>query len=340
MKSVIITGQNLVPNIPYQNTFQYTFPNGSVTFKDHEIAVGQVNIYNTWYNISAEKKNNKFQYYWPSGADWATNPSPTGTNSKAFVVVIPDGTYDIDQLNTFLQFTFIQNKHYLVDGSGNYVYYMEFLWNPTKALVEFVAYPVPASTTYTSPSGAPALPTTNCTPVLEILAWEINSFGKMIGFWDTKLDTVPTYGSALYPPPTYLTSSGTTYGYPNVPYAVMPVQSPVPTTPPTTFVSSTFNQLAAVNDTLLRVVSLNMTCSLLYNNLALPCTLLYSFPVAGTAFGELVYNTPATYGFIPIKDGIYNDFTISFFDQDNNPVYVRDKDLNVLFMIRKKGEYM
>jgi hypothetical protein len=344
MKSVIITGQNLVPNIPYNNTFQYNFPNGSVTFKDHEIAVGQVNIYNSWYNISALKKNNQFQYYWPSGAGWQTNPNQTGqeTNTKAFLVTIPDGTYDVTQLNQFLQYTFIANKHYLIDGSGNYLYYMELLWNPTKALVEFIAYPVPSTLgTYTQPPGAPALPNSSYTPVLEILDWGINSFGKMIGFWDTQLDNVPNYGSALYPPPSYATGPGSTtsyYGYPYVPYVTMPIQTPVPITPPTTFQTTIFNQLAALSDILYRVVSLNMTCSLLYNNLALPCTLIYSFPVASTPFGEIVTSIPATFGFIPIKDGIYTDFTISFFDQDNNPIYVRDKDLNVLMMIRKRGE--
>lgn len=316
MKSLIITGANKVSGIPYGNTFRYSFPNGSVTFLDHEISIGQVNIYASWYNVSAEKKNNRFNYYWPTGGTWAT-----------VNVTIPDGTYDVSQLNQFLQFTFIQNKHYLVDSSGNYVYYMEFIWNPTKALIEFIAYPVPAVLgTYTQPPGASALPTNPACPVLEILAWDVSSFGKLIGFWDTLTGQNPdVYASALYPP-----------GYPST-YTSMPVQS-APIIPPATTLTTTFNQLALDNDRLFRVVSLNLTCSLLYNNLALPCTLLYSFPVAQSTFGEIITSAPATFGFIPVKDGIYNDFDITFVDQDNNPVYVRDKDLDVILMIRKKTE--
>lgn len=315
MKSIIITGKDRVEGIPYENVFRYTFPTGSVFFKNHEISIGGVNIYASWYNISAEKRNNIFKYYYPTVATFEYK-----------TVTIPDGTYDVDQLNQFLQFTMIQNKHYLIDGSGNYVYYMEFLWNPTKALVEFIAYPVPSATTYTQPPGAPALPTLSQTPILEILAWNINGFGKLIGFWDTKTGTT-TYASALYPPG----YQGTYTSQPQTPIVPSPLPPAVPYT-------SVFNQLGTDNDRLFRVVSLNITCSLLYNNLALPCTLLYSFPVSQTPFGEIVTSSPPTYGFIPIKDGIYNDFDISFLDQDNNPVYVRDKDLNVMLMIRKKTE--
>lgn len=284
MKTCILTGKNLVDDGIYRNTYKYRFPNGSFVFKDHEIAVGQVNIWNSFYTITAQKNNNKFQYI-----------QPTAATSVTRTVVIPDGTYSVSQLNEVLQFNLIINKDYMIDGSGNYVYFMEFLWNPTAGLIELICYPLPTvAGTYTQPVGALALPSSPLTPQLVVYPYTTNLFGEVIGF------AAGSFPSAAQ--------------------------------------STIYNVLATAQDRLYPVTSLNLTCSMLYNTLALPCTLLYSFNLSSTSFGDITSDTPVEFAFVPIKDGIYNDFDITFLDQDNNPVYVRDTDLNVVLVIRHVSE--
>jgi hypothetical protein len=402
MKSLSITGNDLVPNNVYKNTFKYNFPNGSVTFKNMEIAVAKVSVWYSFYTISEAQKNNKFSYYWPSSTGFMTNPSPVvGLSTKAFQVTIPDGTYSISQLNSFLQYTFIQNKHYMIDGSGNYVYFIELLENPTKNLTELICYPISVAltSTYTQPVGATwTVPVTAQTPVFEIYPYtydvpsdiyydcsngsplltnmtstsklvvgqritgtnipastrilSIDSstqitisnnatgnstqvlasfgatptsyFGRMIGFY-ASTNAIATSDS---------TADNLVDQLNNMPRFYPPNQTPYNPTPTPTQ-TSTYNKLGQFNDHTLQLTTLKLACSLLSNNLALPNTLLYSLSVANTDYGSIIQHVPATYGFIPIMDGIYNDFTISFLDQNNQPIYMRDSDVDILLMIRK-----
>jgi hypothetical protein len=329
MKSLIITSRDLVSDSvnvnTSKNTFKYSFPNGSVTFSDHEIAVDQVSIWNSWYTISVAQNNNKFVYYFPDGTGFQTNPSPvTGYANTAFLVIVPDGTYTLEQLYTFFQYTFIQNKHYMLDSSGNFVYFIELIYNPTKNLPELILYPVStALTTYTQPAGALwAVPVTPQTPVMEILPYVIpdqsqtisSNFGYLIGFDATTVGSVKNLASRFIPP------------------------NQNPDTIPTPTQTSTYNILADSVDHLYPITSINLTCSLLFNNLALPCTLLYSMPVSQVAFGQLVTSIPAGYSFTPIKDGQYNDFTISIVDQFGQPIYINDTDTCIVLVVRKKAE--
>jgi hypothetical protein len=306
-KAIILSGRNLVATGPFNNTFKYVFPNGSVSFHDHEIGVQSVNIWTSWYNISTAQRNNTFTYYYPSGATFLR-----------FDVTIADGGYTLTQLNQFLQFIMIANGTFLVNG-GNNVYYMEFVRNPTGNYIEFIAYPVPTTLPpgYTNPGVA--LPAVSSTPYLYIptsqpqVGLDASLFGELLPFPAGAYPYTADYPSAPTTP--YVS----TFLYPN---------TTTPRLPPTPDQTLT--------DNFSPVTSLNMNCSLLYNNLALPCTLLYSFAVAHEPINTLITNIPGSISYQPIKNGIYNDFDITFTDQDGEPVYIRDTNLDILLSIRKK----
>ena len=98
MKVIVINSNNLVQD-GNNNKLIYRFPN-SVQFKDNYIAVSSVSMYYSWYNISAALNNNTFYYTWYNAAGIiSVNGNPY------FTVTIPDGLYEITQLNSFLQFT-------------------------------------------------------------------------------------------------------------------------------------------------------------------------------------------------------------------------------------------
>jgi hypothetical protein len=140
-----------------------------VNFDNHSVAVAQVNMFYSWTNINASPlNNNQFSYTYNTGA-----------GSVNFDVIIPDGIYEITDLNNFLQFTMIANGTYLVNDLGQNVYYIEFLLNPTLYAVQINTYPqltaLPAL--WTNPSGL-GLSSTTANPTITLPA----NFNEILGF--------------------------------------------------------------------------------------------------------------------------------------------------------------
>ena len=115
------------------NTLVYNFPS-SVDLTGAEIAISNITMYYSWQNISAELNNNTFSYVWVLGA------VPT-----TFTVVIPDGQYEISDINAYFQFFMIQQGQYLVDDTGDNVYYAEMVVNPTLYAVQVNTFAVPVT---------------------------------------------------------------------------------------------------------------------------------------------------------------------------------------------------
>ena len=92
MRTIILNKHNLVDN-GKNNTMEYEFPN-SVVFQDSYIAVKQVSMYYSWFNISSALGNNVFTYSWESGGFVYGGGIP-----NTFTVTIPDGLYEISDLN-------------------------------------------------------------------------------------------------------------------------------------------------------------------------------------------------------------------------------------------------
>lgn len=163
-KDNIVAGTN-------NSVLRYYFPQGGSTFSatnPARIAVAKILIYNSIYNITAALGNNTFQYVWYSAG------APVTTT-----VTLPDGSYSVSDLNAYLQFEMVQNGHYLVDGSGNFVYYLEFELNVSQYAVQFNAYPIPTALPagYTNPA-AITFPAVATTPQVIITA----NLTEFIGF--------------------------------------------------------------------------------------------------------------------------------------------------------------
>lgn len=85
----------------------------------------------------------------------------------------------------------IKNKQYLVNASGQYVYYLTMTYNVTYYAVQIVCYNVPTSlpTGWTNPSGM-VFPTSTKTP--QIIVTNTDQFGTVIGFTAGTYPTVPS----------------------------------------------------------------------------------------------------------------------------------------------------
>lgn len=174
MRTIILNSTNITQGS--NNTeLIYNFPAGSVEFRDDEVAINSISLFYSWFNINASLYNNAtYQYSWLG---------------STFTVTMPNGNYSIDDLNSYLQSQMLINGHYLVDGAGDYVYYLEFQLNVSKYAVQFNAYPIPTALPagWTNPASV-VFPAVAETPQIIILN---NGFKDVIGF------TAGTYPPAV-----------------------------------------------------------------------------------------------------------------------------------------------
>jgi len=169
--STIILNQNNIVNLNNgNNKLVFNFPS-SVKLSNHAVAISNVSMFYSWYNISDTLTNNTFQYTWSSDGT---------TIDNTFTVTIPNGTYDISDINAYFQSEMINNNTYAIDASGNYVYFLEMIINGVEYAVQLNSFaipivaPTPGWTYYYSST----LPTTSFNPQFIIPA----SFNKIIGY--------------------------------------------------------------------------------------------------------------------------------------------------------------
>lgn len=164
----IILNNTMIVNDNFNNRMQYNFPSGSIQCRNASLSLKSVDMFFSWYNISSAYNNNVFEIIFP-----------TSTTPTTVTVTIPDGYYTIEQLNAYLEQVLILNNLYLVNSSGQYVYYLQMLSNPNSYALQLVCYAVPTSlpSGWSNP-GSMTFPATATTPQFTILS---NSFTTWSG---------------------------------------------------------------------------------------------------------------------------------------------------------------
>jgi len=285
--TIVLNQSNIVPD-GNNNTLVYRFPN-SVAFPHHEIAVQNITMYYAWENINtAPLANTTFSYRWTVAAVTTT-----------FNVTIPRGLYEIADLNNFLQFTFIQNGHYLIDAAGQNVYYAEFLVNPNRYAVQINTFPVPTSLPagWVAPvadpaSGAaafPGFPTATFNPSLSIP----NNLNRILGF-TTPVPFVTSLNSGV----------GTNLS----------------------FLSNTAPQVQPNSSVYLAITNIA-------NKYAIPNSIIYSVSPS-VAFGEQIRETPPQFAWNKLLSGTYNELRVSFLGIDFKTLTILDPNMTIVLVIR------
>jgi hypothetical protein len=286
MNTIVLNSTNILAG-SNNSTLVYNFPT-SVRFENHQIAVQSVNLYYSWQNInSTSLKNNSFTYTWV-----------VGSTTTTYTVSIPAGLYEIADINNYLQFVFIQAGQYLINATGQYVYYAEFIVNPNTYAVNIITYPVPLSlpSGWTAPvanaqTGAVAFvgyPTTYFNPLITIPA----NFNLIVGYvsnfatsQNTGNNTILTYTSSIAP-------------------QVQP------------------------NPTAL------MTISNISNEYSSPSSIIHSV-VPDVGFGELIKSVPNEYCFCKLLKGTISSLFIRFVGQDSNNLAIQDPNMTIILLIRE-----
>jgi hypothetical protein len=295
MRTLILNADNIVEGTN-NSVLSYEFAGGNINLKKgQKVALANLQMYYSTFNITAANNNNTFSYIWVDGI--------------TYPVVMPDGFYTIDTINNFLHFTMVQNKHYLLATSGDFVYFITLGINPTRYACEVNCFgmSVALATTngWTLPAGATwVIPTNFIVPELVVGA---NNFKLIIGFQ-----------TGNYP-------SSTIAGVP-------PAQTQTPaSTGDEQFLSTSTPQVSVVS-------SFILTCSLINNNYAVPNNLIYSFSPQGT-IGEQFTIAPNQLVFIDCLPAQYNRFQVSFIDQNFRPIAIQDPNMIIQLIISDEGEF-
>ncbi|ETO68006.1 hypothetical protein F444_15132 [Phytophthora nicotianae P1976] len=178
MSNIITLSSRHIVNNGYNNVLRYEFPGSSVEFKEAEIAIHSINMFNSQFNIdSAAYGNHTFKILMPTANSYST-----------IQIVLKDGYYSYANINSAVQASLISSGAYLINADGDNVFYFNLSENATYYSCQIDLSPVPTSL----PSGWMRPPTglysTSGTglPLGFSFVPKVNidntEFGKIIGF--------------------------------------------------------------------------------------------------------------------------------------------------------------
>ena len=296
MRTIVMNTNNIVPD-GQNNKLVYKFPN-SVQFKGNSIAVSSVSMYYSWFNIASIYTNNTFTINWVL---------PTGVNTL-YTVTIPDGLYEISELNSFLQYFFIQSGMYFIDSTGKNVYYAEFILNPTRYAVQINTYQFPTALPvgYTVPAnfiGYPPVSTFN--PVVTIPAKLNEVFGYVAGF-ATNINTANAYVPPVSP---FVSKNG----------------------------AGTLSYLSTTSPNVQPNSCIYFSISNINNQYAQPSSIIYALVPQG-AVGTLITERPPNFAWNQLIDGTYNELRLTFLGADLQPIKLNDPSMTILLIIKDASE--
>jgi len=168
-KTIILTTANIEENS--NNTkLVYNFPSGGYSFKNDMIALQSVYQYFSIFNITSDYGNNTFSYTWFDGVEYS--------------ITIPDGYYEISDLNSYFQSIMIANTHYMTNSAGQFIYFLEFIVNTSRYAVQINSYPldttIQSTNGYILPTGATwSVPATSTLSQFNV---NTSGFGEVLGY--------------------------------------------------------------------------------------------------------------------------------------------------------------
>lgn len=295
---IVFTSANL-EDTPNKNTYVYNFPN-SINLKDKYIAVSSVSLYYSWFNITDTMANNVFSYTWT-----------VGSTSTTYNVLIPNGLYELSDINSYMQFVMEQNGHYLIDASGDNVYYVELLVNPNRYKFQLNTFLVPTSlpTGFTQPSSFAGYPTVGFNPVVTFPA----NFNKIMGF-DAGFSSDLNLANGFTPP----------HPLPSNNYVKK-------------LTDGTLSYLSNLSPNIQPNNSIFLSLNNVNNPYSQPSSVIYSI-TPSVAIGEQIIETPPNFSWTKLIDGTYNQLRVQFLGLDFGALTLNDPSITVILTIKDKDE--
>jgi hypothetical protein len=299
---IIVLNQNNIVNDGGNNKLVYKFPN-SINLTDKYVAVSSIAMFYSWNNIDAIYTNNTLTYTWTALGVTTT-----------YTITIPDGIYEISELNSYFQYVMIQNLTYWTNSSGQYVYPWEISVNAVRYAIQINTYLVPTSATattlgYVLPVGQ-NWPTVTQNPVITIPA----NFNIIIGYTAGFASNANV--SNAYTPSTTVSASNN-YESKNAGGTL-------------SYLSNTSPQVQPNSNLLLNLSGIN-------NPYSQPSGIIYSLNPSVSS-GEIISEKPPNFMWTKFISGTYNELRLTLLGTDLRPLQINDPNMTILLTIRDANE--
>ena len=309
---VLVLNQSNLVQDGQNNKLVYRFPN-SVNLTNKYIAVSQINMYYSWFNITAGFVNNTLSYTWTDGAVLTT-----------FQIVIPDGLYEVAEINSYCQFQMVSNGTFWSDSSFSY-YPFQIIVNPTRYSIQLNTFCVPTQAQataagYTLGAGR-TWPDEVCNPIVTFPG----GFSSIVGY-------TPGFSSNpnndnLYIPPVPSTKS---QNYVSKVSNGGDSTSPDPPIGTLSYLSDLSPQVQPNNSVLFSISNIN-------NPYAQPSSIIYSVSPS-VLVGEVIQDRPPNFMWNKLIDGTYNQIQLNILGTNLQPLIINDPNMTILLTIRDRDE--
>lgn len=299
---VLVFNQKNITNTVTNSQLTYRFPN-SVTLKDKYIAVSSISMFYSWFNITQAARTNYIIFTWDSG-----NPALSN-----ITITIPDGLYEINDINNYFQYYCIQNGFYWIQtGTGNYVYPFEIILNPQRYAVQLNTFLLPTSTPlgYSIPGNFVGWPTVTQNPIITFPG----NFNIIVGY------------SAGF-----TSNNNLADGY----------TPPIPSTKSQNYVAKdgagTLSYLSDLAPEVQPNSNVLFSISNINNPYTQPSSIIFSISPS-VAVGQQIFQIPPNFMWNKMIDGTYNEIKLTLLGTDLQPLNIADPNMTFLLTIRDKDE--
>ena len=290
MNSICLTASNVVSGT-HNASYVYKFPSSAV-FGNHSIALAGLTCYSCVFNVTAALGNNKLSLV----------IYPADAYALPYNIVIPDGSYTVDALNSYFQYYSIQNGLYMIDAVGSYHYFASFAINAVKYAIEVQTFSIPVNGTF---DGLP-------------LGWYLPSnFPVAVGagtYWNPVI-TFPSGMSEYF---------GFAAGF---------------STAPNSGLTTTLAYLSTIAPQINPNPSVLVSVTGISNKFAVS-PIIYSFSSAGVAFGSMISEKPNNLLWCSLNSGTYSEIRVTFLGSDFRPLTMLDPSITMLLAIKPNSSLL
>jgi len=233
--------------------------------------------------------------------------TPTGyapSVSTTHTITIPDGLYQVADLNNLLQFNMIANADYLINASGQNVYYAEFSVNPSRYAIQLNTFLIPNTLPagFTAPVGF-TFPNFPQNPVVTIppTGGATAGLGYLLGF---KSGLVTSS----------LASSVTTGTYVS------------------TNAAGTISYISTSSPNIQPNSSLLFSSTGVDNQYSVPNSIIYTIS-PNVSVGSIISDKPPNFIWNKMYDGFYNQLTITILGTNLQPIQLNDPSTTIMLSI-------
>jgi hypothetical protein len=302
-RKIIINSTHYVKNSG--NTYRYRFPSTfhSVQHKTF-LSLAKLTMFNSTFNISDTLQNNTCTITWIDGT--------------VASITIPNGAYEINELNAYLQKVMYRREWYVINTkTAEDTYFISLDMNTSLYKSEINVFSVPSREdalliyNYVRPSNSAGAVTANWNFSLKLQNQNLQpkltlcpKLGTLLGFDTTIKDT---FGNE-----TYVSSEATTWDAEN-----------------TTFVS---DNAPAMKPIFAYVLTCNMVDGGGLNSVD---GVLAQLPVTGAIGQQMDDNSSSTKEQLSCHTGSYEHLIIKLFDQNLDPLSFLDHEISMTILIEE-----